>query len=64
MAIQAQHTTDDETVVLTAEAATFYGEVVAFAGTLDRTTLLFWGTQIVAWLVVVGFALIWGIGGL
>jgi hypothetical protein len=58
-----QQPTDDETIALTTSGS-FVDEIVQAAGGFDRPTLIFWSTQIVAWLIVVAVAMLWGIGGL
>jgi hypothetical protein len=63
MSVQIQRTQDPETPLL-APPGSLLSEIRHLLGGFDRPTLIFWGTQISCWLLVVAIAMLWGIGGL
>jgi hypothetical protein len=62
MGTQIRRTQDPETPIVLAPA-TLRSELLAFMGSFDRPTIIFWSTQIFCWLLVVVIAMIWGLGG-
>ena len=64
MSVQIQHTKEPEAQLLGAPPGSPLHELRAFLAAFDRPTVIFWSTQIACWLLVVGVAMLWGIGGL
>jgi len=64
MAVQIHHPREHEARLLTASSGSLLDELRTFLGGFDRPTIIFWSTQILCWLLVVGVAMLWGIGGL
>jgi hypothetical protein len=62
MAVRLQRSQDQETPML-APPGSLLSEIRHFLGGFDRATLVFWGTQVLCWLLVVAIAMLWGLRG-